>query len=97
MKKRAAIGIPTFEAISNRGALDQSNEDPFPGYPDGVPYASPPRTHYQALARRGLAEDAEVELHYTARYSEILVERLVTLCAARFFPILIIPQRLQSV
>lgn len=77
MKKRAAIGIPAFDAISKRGAWDQSDEDPFPGYPDGVPYASPPRTSYQALVRQGLAEDAEVELHYTARYSEAVVERLV--------------------
>ena len=86
VKKRAAIGIPAFEAVSNRGEWDQSNGDPFPGYPDGVPYASSPRTHYQALARRGLAEDAEVELHYTARYSEAVVERLVApVCTAKFF------------
>lgn len=86
MKKRAAIGIPTFEAVSIRGTWDQSEEDPFPGYPDGVPYASPPRTRYQALVRQGIAEDAEVELHYTARYSEGVVERLVTpVCTTRFF------------
>ena len=86
MKKRAAIGIPTFETVSNRGARDQSEEDPFPGYPDGVPYTGPPRTRYQALARQGTVEDAEVELHYTARYSEGVVERLVTpVCATRFF------------
>lgn len=53
-------------------------EDPFPGYPDGIPYASPPRTRYQARARQGIAEDAEVELHYTARYSTGVIERLVT-------------------
>ncbi|KAF8503256.1 S-adenosyl-L-methionine-dependent methyltransferase [Russula emetica] len=75
-KKRAAIGIPAFEAVSNHGAWDQSEGDPFPGYPDGVPYASPPRTRYQALVRQGSAEDAEVELHYTARYSEAVVERV---------------------
>jgi hypothetical protein len=86
VKKRAAIGIPTFEAVSIRGTWDQSEEDPFPGYPDGVPYASPPRTRYQALVRQGIAEDAEVELHYTARYSESVVERLVTpVCATIFF------------
>lgn len=83
MKKRAAVGIPAFEAVSSRSTLDQSEEDAFPGYPDGVPYASPPRTCYQALARQGIAEDAEVELHYTARYSENVVERLV--CVARTF------------
>lgn len=88
-KKRAAIGIPAFEAVSNRGgggAWDLSEVDLFPGYPDGVPYASPPRTRYQALVRQGIAEDAEVELHYTARYSENVVERLVTpVCAVRLF------------
>ena len=87
VKKRAALGIPAFEAVSIRAsARDQSeDDDPFSGYPDGVPYASPPRTSYQALARQGIAEDAEVELHYTARYSEGVVERLVTpACAARF-------------
>ena len=75
VKKRAAIGIPAFEAVTKRGTSDQSEEDLFPGYPDGVPYASPPRTRYQALVRQGIAEDAEVELHYTARYSEGVVER----------------------
>jgi hypothetical protein len=86
VKKRAAIGIPAFQAVSIRGTWDRSEEDPFPGYPDGVPYASPPRTRYQALVRQGIAEDAEVELHYTARYSESVVERLVTpVCATRFF------------
>ncbi len=78
MKKRAAIGIPAFEAVSYNGAWDKSEEDPFPGYPDGVPYASPPRTSYQARARQGIAEDADVELHYTPRFSESVVERLVT-------------------
>lgn len=87
VKKRAALGIPAFEVVSIRAsARDQTeDDDPFSGYPDGVPYASPPRTSYQALARQGIAEDAEVELHYTARYSEGVVERLVTLaCVARF-------------
>lgn len=64
--------------MSIRGAWDQSEEDPFPGYPDGVPYASPPRTRYQARVRQGIAEDADVELHYTARYTEGVIERLVT-------------------
>ena len=79
-KKRAAVGIPAFEAVSTRNhdARDQNEGELFPGYPDGVPYASPPRTRYQALARQGIEEDAEVELHYTARYSENVVERLVT-------------------
>jgi hypothetical protein len=86
VKKRAAVGIPAFEAVSKRGTSDQSDEDIFPGYPDGVPYASTPHTRYQALARQGIAEDAEVELHYTARYSEGVVERSVTpVCAAIFF------------
>jgi hypothetical protein len=89
VKKRAAIGIPAFEAVSNRGnggTWDLSEDDLYPGYPDGVPYASQPRTWYQALARQGIAEDAEVELHYTARYSESVVERLVNpVCAAKFF------------
>lgn len=64
--------------MSIRGAWDQSEEDPFPGYPDGVPYASPPRTRYQARVRQGIAEDADVELHYTARYTGGVIERLVT-------------------
>jgi DNA (cytosine-5)-methyltransferase 1 len=86
VKRRAAIGIPAFEAVSNHGVWDQSEEDSFPGYPDGVPYASPPRTRYQARARQGIAEDADVELHYTARFSEGVIERLVTppsACVAR--------------
>ena len=55
---------------------DDSDEDPCPGYQDGVSYASAPRTRYQARAREGIAEDADVELHYTARYTEIVVERV---------------------
>lgn len=74
-KRRAAIGIPAFEAVSSRGVWDQSDEDAFPGYPDGVQYASEPRTSYQARARQDIAEDADVELHYTARFSEAVVER----------------------
>lgn len=76
-KRRAAVGIPAFEAVSSRGAQDQDEEDPFPGYPDGVPYASAPRNRYQACVREGIAEDADVELHYTARFSETVTERLV--------------------
>ncbi|KAH9180823.1 S-adenosyl-L-methionine-dependent methyltransferase [Lactarius sanguifluus] len=72
-KRRAAVGIPAFEAASGQYDTD---EDPFPGYPDGVSYASVPRTRYQARAREGIAEDADVELHYTARYSENVVERV---------------------
>jgi DNA (cytosine-5)-methyltransferase 1 len=78
VKRRAAKGIPAFEAVSFRRGWDQSEEDPFPGYPDGVPYASPPRTRYQARVRQGIAEDADVELHYTARFTESVLERLVT-------------------
>lgn len=74
VKRRAAVAIPAFEAVSNRGKWDQS-EDSFPGYPDGVPYASAPRTRYQARMRRGIAEDADVKLHYTARFSESVIER----------------------
>jgi hypothetical protein len=77
-KRRAAIAIPAFEAVSSRGVWDQgSDEDPYPGYPDGVQYASAPRTSYQARARQGIADDADVELHYTARFSERVVEMLV--------------------
>lgn len=77
MKRRAAVGIPTFGAVSSNGAYNtDEDEDPFPGYPDGVPYTSAPRTSYQARAREGIAEDADVELHYTARYSETVVERV---------------------
>lgn len=54
---------------------DRSDEDAFPGYPDGVQYASEPRTSYQARARQGVAEDADVELHYTSRFTESVVER----------------------
>ncbi|KAH9026772.1 S-adenosyl-L-methionine-dependent methyltransferase [Lactarius pseudohatsudake] len=72
-KRRAAVAIPAFEAASGQCDID---EDPFPGYPDGVSYASAPRTRYQARAREGIAEDADVELHYTARYSETVVERV---------------------
>ena len=75
VKRRAAVGIPTFEAASGQAAND-TDEDPFPGYPDGVSYASAPRTRYQARAREGIAEDADVELHYTARYSESVAERV---------------------
>lgn len=78
-KRRAAIAIPAFEAVSRGGMWDQSDEDTYPGYPDGVQYASAPRTRYQARAREGIAEDADVELHYTARFSEAIVERLVAL------------------
>lgn len=77
VKRRAAIGIPAFDAVSIRGAWDQSEEDQFPGYPDGVAYASPPRTRYQARVRQGIPEDADVKLHYTARFSESVIERLV--------------------
>ena len=78
-KRRAAIGIPAFEAVSSRsGVWDQDEDDIFPGYPDGVSYASAPRTRYQVRARQGIAEDADVKLHYTASFSETVVERLVT-------------------
>ena len=76
-KRRAAVAIPAFEAVSSRAVQDQDKEDPFPGYPDGVPYASAPRTRYQARAREGVAEDADVELHYTACFSETVLERSV--------------------
>jgi len=77
VKRRAAIGIPAFEAVSSRGgAWDQDEDDIFPGYPDGVPYASAPRTRYQARARQGIAEDADVKFHYTASFSETVVERV---------------------
>ena len=77
VKRRAPVGIPAFEALSRRGAFDiDEDSDPFPGYPDGVSYASAPRTRYQARAREGIAEDADVELHYTARYSEMVIERV---------------------
>ncbi|KAF8261693.1 S-adenosyl-L-methionine-dependent methyltransferase [Lactarius quietus] len=76
VKRRAAVGIPAFEAASGPGVYYDSDEDPFPGYPDGVSYASAPRTRYQARAREDIAEDADVELHYTARYSESVVERV---------------------
>jgi DNA (cytosine-5)-methyltransferase 1 len=75
VKRRAAVGIPAFEAANSPGDYD-SDEDPCPGYQDGVSYASAPRTRYQARAREGIAEDADVELHYTARYSESVVERV---------------------
>lgn len=75
VKRRAAVGIPAFEATSSQMA-DDSDDDPCPGYQDGVSYASAPRTRYQARAREGIAEDADVELHYTARYSDIVVERV---------------------
>jgi len=77
VKRRAAVGIPAFEAVSTcRGIMwDQSDEDAFPGYPDGVQYASEPRTSYQARARQEIAEDADVELHYTSRFTESVVER----------------------
>jgi hypothetical protein len=75
VKRRAAVGIPAFEAVSSRRMCDQNDEDAFPGYPDGVEYASEPRTSYQARARQGIAEDADVELHYTARFTEGVVER----------------------
>lgn len=75
VKRRAAVGIPAFKAASSLEAYD-IDEDPFPGYPDGVSYASAPRTRYQARAREGIAEDADVELHYTARYTENVVERV---------------------
>jgi hypothetical protein len=78
-KRRAAIAIPAFEAVSRGGMWDQSDEDAYPGYPDGVQYASAPRTRYQARAREGIAEDADVELHITGRFSETIVERLVAL------------------
>jgi hypothetical protein len=78
VKRRAAVAIPAFEAVSSRRGWDQNGEDPFPGYPDGVQYASAPRTSYQARAREGIAEDADVDLHYTARFTEGVVERLVT-------------------
>jgi DNA (cytosine-5)-methyltransferase 1 len=85
VKRRAAVAIPTFETVStNRGSWEQSEEDPFPGYPDGVPYASVPRTSYQARARQGIAEDADVQLHYTARFSESVVERYVCPTTALF-------------
>ncbi|KAI9511110.1 S-adenosyl-L-methionine-dependent methyltransferase [Russula earlei] len=76
VKRRAAIGIPAFVAVSSRAPRDESEEDTFPGYPDGVPYATPPRTRYQARVRQGIAEDADVELQYTARFSESVVERV---------------------
>jgi DNA (cytosine-5)-methyltransferase 1 len=76
VKRRAAVGIPAFEAASSHGAYNTDEDsDPFPGYPDGVSYASAPRTRYQARAREGISEDADVELHYTARYSEVVIER----------------------
>ncbi len=75
MKRRAAVGIPAFDAETNQGTYDD-DEDAFPGYPDGVSYLSAPRTRYQSRAREGIAEDADVELHYTARYSENVVERV---------------------
>ncbi|KAI9459440.1 S-adenosyl-L-methionine-dependent methyltransferase [Lactarius psammicola] len=75
VKRRAAVAIPTFEAASGQGAYD-TDEDLFPGYPDGVSYASAPRTRYQARVREGIAEDADVELHYTAGYSENVAERV---------------------
>ena len=76
MKRRAAVGIPAFEAVSTHGAyITDEDSDPFPGYPDGVSYASVPRTCYQARAREGTTKDTDIELHYTARYSEIVVER----------------------
>ena len=78
MKKRAALGIPAFEAVSKRGTGGQRDKGPFPGYPEGIPYTGPPRTSYQALARQGIEEDGELELHYTAHYSGSVVERLVT-------------------
>ena len=76
-KRRAAIAIPAFEAVARGRMWDQSDEDTYPGYPDGVQYASAPRTRYQARAREGIAEDADVELHYTGRFSDAVVERLV--------------------
>jgi hypothetical protein len=76
-KRRAAIAIPAFDAVSRGVMWDQSDEDAFPGYPDGVQYASAPLTSYQTRAREGIAEDADVELHYTARFSDPVVERLV--------------------
>jgi hypothetical protein len=71
------VAIPAFEAVSTRAMWEQDDDDMFSGYPDGVPYASVPRTRYQARARQGITEDADVELHYTARFSQIVVERLV--------------------
>jgi hypothetical protein len=75
VKRRAAVGIPAFEVVSSRSVCDQNDEDMFPGYPDGVQYASEPRTSYQDRARQGIADDADVMLHYTARFTEGVVER----------------------
>jgi DNA (cytosine-5)-methyltransferase 1 len=94
VKRRAAVGIPAFEAVSGQGEYD-AEEDPFPGYPDGVPYASAPRTRYQALAREGIAEDADVELHYTARYSENVVERACNVAIKPGADLRSLPRQLQ--
>ncbi|KAI9446182.1 S-adenosyl-L-methionine-dependent methyltransferase [Lactarius indigo] len=94
VKRRAAVAIPAFEAVSFQAGYD-TDEDPFPGYPDGVSYASAPLTRYQARARGGIAEDADVELHYTARYSEIVVERVCNVAIKPGADLRSLPRQLQ--
>ncbi|KAF8266486.1 S-adenosyl-L-methionine-dependent methyltransferase [Lactarius quietus] len=64
VKRRAAVGIPAFEAASGPGAtqtgvIRQRAAHALPG-----------------PCSEDIAEDADVELHYTARYSESVVERV---------------------
>ncbi|KAI0039551.1 S-adenosyl-L-methionine-dependent methyltransferase [Auriscalpium vulgare] len=66
--ERAAAGIDAFEAT-------KSHTGRFPGYPNGAPYASEPRTLYQSWMRRDSGQT--VNDHYTGYYSHAVIERTV--------------------
>ncbi|KAF9535246.1 S-adenosyl-L-methionine-dependent methyltransferase [Crepidotus variabilis] len=71
-QRRDELGIPEFNAES--GHSDTTSFSKLPGFPRGSAYASEPQNRFQRWLRRGLTEDAEVSVHYTARWKAAIVE-----------------------
>ncbi|KAI0318826.1 S-adenosyl-L-methionine-dependent methyltransferase, partial [Amylostereum chailletii] len=65
---RKASGIPAFDALVRNGTS-------LPGFDHPVEYGSAPRTRYQTWMRQRSGD--KVSGHYTARFSDAVVERTV--------------------
>ncbi|KAF9454585.1 S-adenosyl-L-methionine-dependent methyltransferase [Macrolepiota fuliginosa MF-IS2] len=76
LKRLRELNIPCVDAVYHGAG---SNElEMYPGYPDGVEYATKPQNRYQKWLRKEMGEGEKVQGHYTKRFSEPVVEATTT-------------------
>lgn len=72
-QQRLAQGIMRFDAVANRKA-----RVPYAGYGGkGTTYLHKPLNRYQMEMREGLAENEQVTYHYTQKFTEAVVKRVL--------------------